>query len=453
MGIKEKKVKISLEKSEPTKLTTSSLKKQLNNIGLTCEHTSEENLKKYKEEVLNKIPQGVIQTFGICKHKESTDGSPFYKSEFGDGNASYFGLTEASKGNWEPSDTALGYSADLEYIQYPTHFDYLMENRPSFTGKKSIPFSQKDKVYSTVTGIKNTFTKVGTEASLLLVKGLDKASIESLLSDVIAPITDETAKDYNPGPDSRVVFLVDNYNPSTGEADGIGVLSINWKLTIKDYKEKKKVTGHETSLEVTARAVIYDSIDALEADVAFVESHFKNKAFCLSIPPKPHKLEIFDTLPAECNSTFNKGLPVISKEKYVEVIILYAPNVQNIGCMDNSQSDAESKYSKSVTSGFTFSTTQTLSGEFSFEAGIKKVFEGKIGFKLQATISFTEQWNTSQTETIEFTVPGGKKAFLYQGYLEAAVLRFDAEEGTYKYVDKAKFISNIIKTSNVPIIE
>ena len=43
--------------------------------------------------------------------------------------------------------------------------------------------------------------------------------------------------------------------------------------------------------------------------------------------------------------------------------MLYAPNLQNVGSIDNTNSDTTTDYSKSVTSGFTFSTSQALSVE------------------------------------------------------------------------------------------
>src|SRR4029450_2933979 len=100
---------------------------------------------------------------------------------------------------------------------------------PTYTGR-----------YDTIDAVKTMFATVATDASATLIKGLDKSSIESVLSNAIAPLNDANAKNYNPGPDSRVIFLVENYNPSTQEADGIGVLSVWWDLTITDYKEKDK---------------------------------------------------------------------------------------------------------------------------------------------------------------------------------------------------------------------
>lgn len=446
MPIPKKRVPITLKKETPTELTVDSLQKQLHNVGLKCKHTDKEKLKEYKTEVISQFPHGQVETFGIFKHKKSTNGSPNFTGEFGSFEANYNGLESSSKGNWEPSETGLGYSSELEYIQFPTHFDYLMKHRPSFTGVTEEPPPYKGK-FDTVEAVKKLFVNVGTTASSTLVNGLDKSSIESVLSNAIAPLNDKNAKDYDEK-DSRVIFLVDNYNEKSGEADAIGVLTINWHLTIKDYKEKKKSLKHKTCLKIRARTVLYDDINVLHADKKFVESHFKSKAFCLSIPPKHHELKIFDSRPPASENTFNRGLPVIAKEKYVEVIVLHSANLEEVGCLDNTNSDVTSKYSKSTTSGFTFSMSQTLSAELSFEANIEFV---KAGLKIGFSLTFTETWNKSQTETIDYSVPAGKKAFVYQGYLRSSILRYNPDSDTYKYVDNGRFLTNIFKTSDKPI--
>jgi hypothetical protein len=104
-----------------------------------------------------------------------------------------------------------------------------------------------------------------------------------------------------------------------------------------------------------------------------------------------------------------------------------------------------------VTTGFTFSTSQTISAEAYFEASVEVV---KAGFKVGLSISFTEQWSSSQTTEFSFSVPGGKKAFTYQGYLMSRILRFDASTGNYAYLPEvARFVTNILSTSDVPLVD
>ena len=67
-------------------------------------------------------------------------------------------------------------------------------------------------------------------------------------------------------------------------------------------------------------------------------------------------------------------------------------------------------------------------------------------------VSFTEEWNESTTEEISIAVPEGEMAYVYQGYMGAAVLRFDAKTMSYEYLEKAKFLTNILKTTSKPVV-
>ncbi|WP_017663438.1 hypothetical protein [Baaleninema simplex] len=465
MPIPVKKVPVQLNSNTPTPLTSEELQKQLNNVGLTCSDTDPKKLKEYINEVKGQLPVGAVQTYGIYapQQGEQKSNRVYYRSEFQleqlaesgySAEVVYAGLAKSSEGNWEPSNTGAGYSTELSYIQYPEHFDYLYNNKPGFTGVKDVqpPYTGR---YSTVDAIKQLFVQVGTNASSVLVKGLDKDSIESVLSNAIAPLDDTQVRDYDKS-DNRVIFLVDNYNPGKEECDGIGVLTINWRLVIKDYKKKKEALKHDTTLTITARAVLYSDLDSLYSDKAFVESHFKDKLFRVSnwlvrgIPIKPSKVEIFTNLPPANKETFDKSLPKIAKENFVEVIVLYSPDLDNIGCLDNTNSDASSSYSVSVAQGFTFTTSQSFSLEFSYEASAEIV---KAGFKIGFNLTFTEQWSTTTTETIQFSAPAGTKAFTYQGYLLSAILRYNPSDQTYKYVEYGKLKTNIVTTTRTPIEE
>ncbi|GBG36256.1 hypothetical protein [Mycobacterium montefiorense] len=129
--------------------------------------------------------------------------------------------------------------------------------------------------------------------------------------------------------------------------------------------------------------------------------------------------------------------------------VLYAPDLQNIGCLDNTASSVESSWGKTVTTGFSLSTTVTFSIEF--QAEVNFIVE-KDSIKLGMSISFTAQYNKSISETMTFTVPAGKKGFLYQGYLYTQLLQHNTTQRTYDWVpgSRSVFLSNILYTSAVP---
>ena len=63
------------------------------------------------------------------------------------------------------------------------------------------------------------------------------------------------------------MFLVENYDPVTKNADAIGVLTIWWYLTIQDYMNKPKdATLHNAKLTIKSRSVLYSSLGDLHGD-------------------------------------------------------------------------------------------------------------------------------------------------------------------------------------------
>jgi len=441
-GIPRRRVPISLEPAIPTKLTVEGLKSQLTAIGLTCPAADEKRLVDYIADVKAALPSGAIQTYSILRPTATTAATAVQ------GLAT--GLGAMSDGNWQPDATGLGYMTELGYIQHGDHFKWLKDNLPGFSGTIDEPPVYHG-TYDTIDAVKSMFATVGTVASSTLVKGLDKDSIESVLSRAIAPLNDANAKDYNPGPDSCVIFLVDNYNSSTQEADAFGVLSVEWELKISDYKEKKKNPQHATTLTVKTRAVLYDSLDDMNRDLLAARTNFKANAFASfkGIPVRPATVKIFDAQPPADEDTFRHSLPLVPKTNFQDVIVMYAPDLQNIGSIDNTKSQVTTTFEKSITTGFTFSTGQTIGTEAKFDvSAIVATAEVSVSFSL----SFTEEWSKSTTESMSFSVPPGEKAFTYQGTVVAARLRFDSGKGTFTYLDKARCLTTVLATTTDPIV-
>jgi hypothetical protein len=294
------------------------------------------------------------------------------------------------------------------------------------------------------------FVNVATTASATLIKGLDKDAIEAVLANAIAPLAQDTT-DYDKS-DSRVIFLVDNYNPNTSEADAIGVLTIEWHLVIKDYKVKKQAPTHDTTITIKSRSVLYSDLDAMNADIAAAKSALKSQAFSMfAIPVKKPTVKIFDARPPAVKDTFDQSLPKKSTTNEIQVIVLYAPDLQIIGSIDNTGSSTSTTYSQAVTEGFTFTTSQTLTITASLEVNIEVV---KAGVSVAFALSFTEEWSSSRTITMTFDVPPGKKSFNYQGYMIAEILVYDAQTGTYSYQGgSARCLTNVLVSRETPLTE
>jgi len=435
MPISSNKIKIDLRAARPTELTVELLKSQLTAVGLTCSDADESKLSAYIEDVKSKLPKGKVQTFSILR---PTKNPANVLRGLG------ANLARAATGNWEPSEDALGYLSKLAVIQYARNFKWLKDNQPGFLG--------------------NYGTSIDKKAYY--------ENVEAVLSNILEPLNEDSVKDYK-STDSRVIGLVSNYNPESGNADAIGVLTLEWILNIKDYKKKKGNLKHETTIKMDSRAVLYDDIDFLNAHYKRVLEAFPNSsrsmdeeelAFFGPLPPTPEvpienriispisrKMKIFDKLPPPILDTFQQSLLKKSTTNTLEAIVLYAPDLKNIGCIDNTQSKAAASYAKAVTSGFTFSATQTFSTESSVEASVEVV---KVGFKVGFSLSFNEQWSESITETVSFEVPAGEKAYLYQGYMLAKTLIQDNSNGTFRWGNEtAKFVTNILATHETPLLD
>ncbi len=164
--------------------------------------------------------------------------------------------------------------------------------------------------------------------------------------------------------------------------------------------------------------------------------------------PVPSKIEVFSKLPTPSAEVFNAGIPLDNAAESLSSIILYQPDLENIGCLDNAASAASSTYSLSVTSGFTFTSTQSIGAEFLAEVN---VIVAKSSLKLTMNLQFSEQWNESKTETISCTVGGGKIAYLYRGTLCSRFLTYNPKERSYTYGKAGRFSSNNVLTSDTPI--
>lgn len=439
-----KKIPINLTKDTPSKVTAEELKEELNAIGLRCKETRIEKLEKYIEETVSTFGNGNTQGFGIFKYNPP-DVAEFYEKGYTSKSiAELAPLTETIHSNWKPTD-ACPYMTDLAVVGNSKHFDYLLDNYSGFAGKKSS--QQYKKNDTTVDAVKKQFTSIALNISSTLVDDLDKDQMEAVFNKTIAPV-DPSSTNYDSDTQSRNILLVKGYNESKKECDAIGVINVEYRLQISDYKEKKD-THKSYTLDVAVRTSLYTDTSKLEAEVTYLQNIFKNTMFFDAGIPFNPEVKIYDSLPPEVKDTFIHSLPMEqTKNNIISCMVLYAPDLENIGCIDNTNSEGQAQYSKTITSGFTFTFGQKISAGLKYSAG---TILTKAELSANIEISFTEQWNKSQSETVTFTVPKNAVAYLYQGYLQCAVLEFNTDTFKYSYKEKGRFLSNIIKTAPKPI--
>jgi hypothetical protein len=457
------KVPIKLESCTPTPLDPEQLTTQLNDMGLYCSETRGERLAQNIEEVTTQIGVGPLETFGIYKDEKALTMEKV--KSLRSANNSVMALnknnstllavmleenyTKQADGSW--TEGAIGqFSAKLQVLQQIDNYNYLKQNALDFPYAESPAQTVKQDV-TTVQAIKDLFTKTATACTAATVDGINKTTLDATFSNALVSINESVFDTDYDTKNNRVITLLLNYDPSTQECDGVGVVTCEWHISVQNYKEKKKNPRHETVITVSARSMLYQDVNLLNKHYNMVMAMHKG-VNCL-LDKSIHiisEVEVYDKLPPANEDTFINSLPCLSETDHAEVIVFYNSDIQKKGFLDNTNSSADTKYSKSISSGFQISTSLSFSYETNFEINAEVV---KAGCKFGYNVSLTTQWSTEQTNSIEFSVPAGKKAFLYQVTVLCAKLRLDSKTGKYSYVEYGKFLTDAYKTSDKPLYE
>lgn len=320
------------------------------------------------------------------------------------------------------------YSDKLYSIAFPEHFDWLLSTG-FFSGQKS---SNTYKGYGTLEALKVQFVQIAANISATLVDGIDKELMEACFRKIIEPVTN--VDDYDKT-GNRSILLIHNYDEKTRECDGLGVLNVEYKIYIQNYKDKKgSIYKHDYNLDIAVRTVLYSDPNVIVSDYERVRSQFKDKMFfdnALAIHV-PAKIDVLKELPEPCTAAFVQGIPQTQESNdYMDVIVLYEADLRFLCSLDNSASDASTTYQESLTTGFTFSAGQKIS--ISSSCSIDVII-AKACTTLSLEVNFTEQWNKSHTKSFSVTVPGRKKAHLYQASIRSRVLRLNLRTLEYYYL-------------------
>lgn len=455
-------IPIDLVPCEPTRIVPSELTKQLNAIGLNCSETRGAKLAKNIEEVAEAVGVGTLTTFGVYQDKLCGDFDKASDDVRGiklpDSSVRGTALLnelldiryeQIANGKWEEG-SAGKFSTMLRTIQNKENYKYLKEKMPDFPYCE-YPEDTISGEYATVDAIKNMFRQAAAACTAATVEGIDRVTLEAIFSNAIEGLNEsDIESDYDSGDCNRVITLVSGYDPGTKKCEGVGVVTCDWRLKIKNYKEKKSEPKHKTELTISARSALYTDPDALRKHYDAVLAIHRVASVLGNSFDIIDKVTVFDSLPPADIDTFSQSLLCVSDENYAEAMVFYSSDVQKIGYIDNTGSNAEVKYVKSMTSGFMTSRTVDISTEFNFELDSEVV---KAGIKVGFNVSLTDQWSKEQTETIEFNVPAGSSAFLYQVIIQCARLRLDTLAGKYSYVDHGKFLTNSYKTTDKPLYE
>lgn len=454
----KRNIRIRLAKTEPSGYPVSKLKKQMTMLGLTCGETSQSELEKYKREVMQYFPKGERQVYHIAKGKIQSEAAIVNVMATGFDNLNEVQLlerlgvnTEEANGSWVIDDDAGGYRAELCRIVFAENFDRLKkEHADSFAGQKDT----KSEVLEMPTGsvIRDTFREIAQTACNTVKTGITPEDLESVISCIIGDNTSENPRDYQMD-DVLLTYLVRGYDPETETANAVGVLAISYKIYIRNYKDKsdsKHGKEYYAEMEATARFVTYSDVETMSRDLNWLDQKPSGHINLEVIPVPGKKIKVYEDRPAASKETFNTGLPVTAPGVYADSMIFYSPDLENVGYIDNRDSEVTTTYSRSVTVGFSHSSEFSISSEVSMELDCEIV---KCGVKMGVSMTMTDEWNKSHEETVSYEVGAGKEAYLYQGKLRSVILRYDPKSGTYGYLDHSvnTFSAISVKTTTKPI--
>ncbi|WP_132356304.1 hypothetical protein [Photorhabdus khanii] len=182
-----------------------------------------------------------------------------------------------SDANWKIYDTAPKDTDQLKYLCRRECFDWLRKNVPDFDGALSLENHTEDR-YDTLEAVKNAFIQAAVVTSATLVD-LDPKDMESVLTTILLPLTDQNDSDYHSNYQEIHLIIVKNYNRQANECDAIGFLGLGWELNIKDYRKKSKdaVSGHDTDFRIQSWSGFYQSWDDIETQYAAAVQALRNQ--------------------------------------------------------------------------------------------------------------------------------------------------------------------------------
>lgn len=443
------KVPIELKKVVATKVEASDLKKELNRIGLTCAHTEEKRLEQYIQDVVKKFKGGKNQGFGTYEYRKEANimGENAMLKFNSHGNRKEFFnncVVDLDINNsWDIVDEIDPYTIDLSVIGMSKYFDFLKDKYIGFPGNMGVRSINKEDAAPEV--VKETFLTLANSLASSLIDGIDEETLESFLAHLIKSVP-EGEKDYNQH-DERFMFIVQGYDPEKGECESVGVVGAKFSITIKNYANKKE--NPNCYINVEMRSFMSSDPDEIKRLADYVRENYEKEMKRQALMPIGNKVKVFETLPQANEDTFNHSVMLEKKGNLMSALVFYSPNIENIGMLDNRDSSASSQYSKTITSGFTFTEAEKIGANVSCEIGCEFA---KMSISMNMEVSMTEQWNKSQSETISFTVPGKQRAYMYQFYIHTAILYYDLETFKFYYGESGRFLTNVVRTSEKSLI-
>lgn len=98
-----------------------------------------DKLERYKTDVLTEFSDTKLKAIQISQPKNGFSEIAYLNGVYDQPESFYLeeanSLVHAANGEWDWDDTAAGYQLDLGTVQGPANFDFLKQNRETFTGQ------------------------------------------------------------------------------------------------------------------------------------------------------------------------------------------------------------------------------------------------------------------------------------------------------------------------------
>lgn len=164
---------------------------------------------------------------------------------------------------WTPDSTGVvtgPYTAMLGNVIYKDHFAQLPARYQARTQQfpgYSTDLSQGPEFMKTREAVIDFFKKTCTAATTTVATQINGNDLEGLVSTYIEPMQ-KSVDDYTINK-NRLIYLAQNYNPANQTADGVGIIAIDYALSVENYKRKEKHGGdtHQVKLTMMARGIQY----------------------------------------------------------------------------------------------------------------------------------------------------------------------------------------------------
>lgn len=190
-----------------------------------------------------------------------------------------------SVGEWIPDeDKVKNYARWLHDIQYINNWNVLKREIGFLGGrgreKKEPRYKKKA---DTADNVKMFFKNTAANAGAAITKNLQKKSTEAILANRIKPLTKENLKDYESN-DSLTLYLVQDYDYEKKQAGAMGVLTIEWKLMIANYKAKRKSDDDPWALlDINTRRALYLDAKSFCCDHKLIKPNDEPLKLCKKI--------------------------------------------------------------------------------------------------------------------------------------------------------------------------